>query len=224
MSVSRRPRTDHDTPPSETPGTMEDAISARYQWNPDAMSAALAAHQKLAIRPVFRVILGVLLLMYLLLTVGLPLSMIASPTSSPVVRRNAGFTLVVALLAWGFAIHGVRTRRFLKWRSRRIFRTMAGGGKTFVDWSLGPDQVTVRTGLSAATFFWPAFVKVVETREGFLFYHQASLFNWIPGHAFASEAELKRFIELARARATRYIVLAESQYLGKPDPTGLDEI
>jgi hypothetical protein len=67
------------------------------------------------------------------------------------------------------------------------------------------------------------FVKVVEAPKGFLLYHSIQLFNWIPGHAFASAQELRRFADLARAKVPHYVVLGECQFPAKPEPIGLQE-
>ncbi len=94
----------------------------------------------------------------------------------------------------------------------------------FVEWTIGRDQISIRTSLAASTILWPLFIKVVESPKGFLLYQSIQLFHWIPAHAFASAAELARFADLARARVPNYVVLGRCLFVGKPEPVGLDEL
>jgi YcxB-like protein len=202
---------------------MDDPITARYVWDVEAMTEALAAHRNHSIRPVFRHLLVLLILFYVFLSIGIPIWMIVDSRSLPEARRNATIALVVALVAWGWLISGARSNRFLRWRARKVFRSKPGGSE-FVEWSIGPDQLTNRTNNSASTILWPLFMKVVETPKGFVLYQSIQFFNWIPAHAFASDEAVRRFAELARAKVPQYVVVGECQYVGKPEPIANDEL
>ena len=203
---------------------MDEPISARYVWDPEAFAEALATHQRHSVRPVFRyLLLGLLMLVYGFPSIGIPVWLIVDSRNQPETRRNAAIALVVVVALWAWFIDLVRKKRVLRWRARRAFRSLPGGPQQ-VEWSLGPVELSNRTTNSASTFLWTAFLKVVEDRKGFMLYQSGSFFNWIPGHAFASEAELRRFANLARSRVPNYIVLNECQFPAKPEPIGLDEL
>lgn len=201
---------------------MNDPISARYIWDAEAMTEALAAHQRQSLRPVFRYLLILLMLISLFATIGLPLLIIGVHGFSPDDRRNAIIALFIFDPLWAGLILGIRKRWFLRWHARRVFRSIASGGQS-AEWSIGPDEVSIRTDLSASTLLWPYFIKVVETPKGFMLYQNIQLFHWIPGHAFVSAGELRRFADLARGRVANYVVAGECLFPVKPEPTGRDE-
>jgi hypothetical protein len=202
---------------------MDEPITARFEWNADAMTEAMAAHRRHSLRPVVRALLILFLGLYVVGTVGIPLWLVVDSRISPETRRNAFVAFAVVSLAWVWLIGGIYNNRFLRWKARRVFRSIPGGPQ-FVEWSIGPDQLSNRTTNSASTLLWPLYVKVVEDRNGFMLYQSVQLFNWIPGHAFASEGELRRFADLARARVANYVVVGECRFIGKPQPLGFEEL
>jgi hypothetical protein len=197
-------------------------ISARYEWNSDEMAEALASHQRASVRPFFRALIYLLLLLYLLISFAIPLGMVLRGENPPETRRNGIIALVAVGLIWAWAYHAVRTRKLLRWQARRVFRSKRGGAE-WVEWSITPEDLSNRTALSASTILWPMFVRVVEAPKGFMLYQSIQLFNWIPAHAFASESEMRRFAELARGRVEDFKVLGSCQYPGKPDAPAPDE-
>jgi hypothetical protein len=201
---------------------MDELISARYLWDVEAMTEALATHMRHSLRPIFRFLLILLMLFYAFLSLGIPTWIIVDSRSQPETRRNAAIALIVFLALWAWFIDVFRNKRGLRWRARLAFQSLPGGPQQ-VEWSLGPAELSNRTWNSATTFHWTAFLKVVESRNGFMLYQSAQFFNWIPGHAFASEFELRRFANLARARVPNYVVLGECQFPAKPEPIVVDE-
>ena len=79
---------------------MDEPISRRYLWDAEAMTEALAAHQRHTLRPVFRLILFLLMLFYVFLSVGIPIWLIVDSRSAPETRRNAAIALGVAAFLW----------------------------------------------------------------------------------------------------------------------------
>ena len=55
-----------------------------------------------------------------------------------------------------------------------------------VEWQFSKEEIKSQTALGEATLHWKSFVRVVETREGFLFYPLKNLFHWLPFSAFES--------------------------------------
>jgi hypothetical protein len=202
---------------------MDELISARYFWDVEAMTEALAAHQRHTLRPIFRYLLIFLALLYVFFSIGLPIWVIVDSRSSPETRRTAAIVLVVAVVFWGWLIHAIRSNQFLRWQARWVFRSKPGR-PDFIEWSIGPDQLSNRTTYSASTILWPQFFKVVEAPKGFMLYQNRQFFNWIPGHAFASAGAVRRFAEVARAKVPQYVMVGECQYVGKPEPIATDEL
>ena len=202
---------------------MDEPISARYVWDVEAMTEALAAYQRQSIRPFIRLLSWLLMLCLLFASVFFTTWMMLDSRNPPEIKRNGAIALVVELAVWSWFLDGVRNKRFLRWQARRVFRSKPVGSD-LVEWSIGPEEVSSRTQHSASTILWPLFIKVVETPGGFLLFQSIQLFNWIPGHAFASTDALRRFAELARSRVANYVVLGPCHFPAKPEPIGLDEL
>jgi len=207
------------SPPDFNPAF--DPISARYLWGAEEMAEALSAHNRHMVRPVFRFLLYLILGFYPLVSLVVPVVMACNPENSPETRRNAALIAILAGLFWSWVVVGIRRKSFLRWRTRRIFRSNPNGAG-IAEWSFGPEEVAVRTPLTASTILWPAFIKVVEAPRGFMLYQNSQLFNWVPGHAFRSAGELARFIALARTHVADYRVLRECRFVGKPEASVLD--
>jgi hypothetical protein len=201
---------------------MDDPISARYVWDVEALTQALAAHGRSQLRTPFRYLAYLMTAFAVSASIMIPLWLITE-TRLPESRTGACVALVVILIAWAFIFRSSQTNQLLRWQARWIFRSMPTKSQV-IEWSFGPVESFARTENSSSSILWPLFIKVVEDREGFLMYQSVQLFQWVPGHAFASEAELKRFIELVRSRVANYVVRGECQFPAKPEPVGRDEI
>ena len=129
----------------------------------------------------------------------------------------------VAGMYWVWIIVGLRRRTFLKRKARRVLRSNPALS-TFIDWSIGPDHIIVRTGTAEATLLWPVFMKVVEDPEGFLLFQSTQFYNWIPGRGFTSAGEVRRFADLAREKIPKYVARGECRFVAKPEPIGVDEL
>ncbi len=202
---------------------MDEPISARYVWDAGAMTEALAAHQRQPLPRRWIVFRVVYLLAFFVVLIVLPASLAVDSTSPPESRRNAVLVLIMACSFLSWFVIVVRNKRYLGYKVRKAFRSLPNQAE-FVEWTVAPGQISTRTSLRASTILWPLFIKVVEAPKGFLLYQNMQVFNWIPGHAFASAAELARFAELARAKVPNYVVLGECRFPVKPEPVGLDEL
>jgi hypothetical protein len=211
---------DGDDPRRFSP--MQGPIDARYVWDVEVMTDGLAAHRRHVTWSGHRY-LNMLAGLLLILSIGGLVSMVLVLGMPPEKLESAAIVLLLGILVWGWLISGQRNNRFLRWQARKVFRSVPGGSES-VEWSFGPDEIAMQTTKSASTLLWPVFIKVVEAPKGFLLYHNSQLFNWIPGHAFSSEGELRRFADLARARVPHYVVLGECRFPAKPEPLGLDEL
>lgn len=202
---------------------MDEPISARYVWDADGLTDAWHAHQCHAIRPIVRYPIYLFMLLLIVATLGIPVWLIVDRRSIPEIQRSGAIAFVILAGIWIWYLTGVRNKRFLKWRARKAFRSRPTSSD-LVEWSIGPDELHNRTANAASTILWPLFIKVVESPKGFLLYQSLQFFNWLPGHAFASERELRRFADLARTKVPKYVVVGECRFPSKPEPIGQDEL
>lgn len=200
-----------------------DPISVRYDWNAAEMAIALRMHGKAARRTVLRSVVIALGALEVILFMTAPIMMIVGSRSSPETRRNGAIILLLMTCLIGWLTWAFRTNFFLRWQSRRVFRSLASPSH-LSEWSIDATELRSRTALSAATLLWPAFIKVVESPQGFLLYSQPRFFNWIPAHGFASAGEMARFAALARERATTYQVAGPCVYPVKPDAAAFGDL
>jgi hypothetical protein len=86
-----------------------------------------------------------------------------------------------------------------------------------VAWTIRDTGLANKTTLGDSNVTWSAFVKVVQTGDGFLLYPVSQIFHWLPRHGFVNDADYQRAAELARAHATLFVqnckraVFADSQ-------------
>jgi hypothetical protein len=202
---------------------MDEPISARYEWNAEGYVDAFEAHRKQAGRSVGRFLFRALLVVFALVTVGLPMAVVL--TNGDWASKRG--VLVVWAVLFGYLwvmIYVALWSKAVKLRgARKTFGNLPPEALV-VEWTFAEDQLANRTALSASTYLWPLFLKAVESPKGFLIYQNTNFFNWIPGHGFSSAAEVRRFAELARARIPNYVVLGECQFPAKPEPIGLQEL
>ena len=202
---------------------MEETISARYEWNPDALVDALAVHRRHSTTLLARLGLGLVLAFYFLATIGIPLVIAIRPENPPHMKRNGFIALLVFGSIWYLLYQAVRKKTFQKKAARRAFGANPGL-TSLVEWSADENQISNRTTLSSSTFLWPIFIKALEAPEGFLLYQNRTFFHFIPAHAFDSEGSLRQFADLARTKVPNYVVLGECRFPAKPEPIGLDEL
>jgi hypothetical protein len=92
--------------------------------------------------------------------------------------------LVVLLLLASFPL-------WSRWLVARNWRKSPNAGRTFV-WVISADNLHVDWGGSQSTLGWDQITRVIESKHGLLLYTQPSLANWIPKHAFSSDADLDK--------------------------------
>jgi uncharacterized integral membrane protein len=201
---------------------MDEPISARYEWNEDGLVDSLEAHGKQASGTIGRFVLRALLILFAVVTAGIPLAMLLTPGDWEAKR---GILIVMVVLfgyLWAMFYLALWSKGLKRRNARKAFGKLAAEAR-FVEWTFAEDQVSNQTALSASTYLWPLFHKVVEAPKGFLIYQNINFFHWIPGYAFASADAVRQFAELARAKVPQYSVVGECQYVGKPEPIVTDE-
>jgi YcxB-like protein len=202
---------------------MDEPISVRYEWNAEGYVDASEAHRKQARGSVGRFLFRALLVLFAVVTVGLPLAVVLTAGNWESKRAGLVVWAVVFGYIWGVFYLALWSKAIKLRGARKTFQNLPPEA-LFVEWTFAEDQLANRTALSSSTYLWPVFLKAVESPKGFLIYQNTNFFNWIPGHGFSSAADVRRFAELARAKIPHYVVLGECQFPAKPKPIGLDEL
>lgn len=95
----------------------------------------------------------------------------------------SGIVLLCLLASRSFAVSRYSVRRQFRKRPDQNID---------LEWRFGPDEIQTRSSLGEARFNWSAFVKVIKTPEGLLLYNLTNFFQWLPRHAFESDADFQR--------------------------------
>jgi hypothetical protein len=202
---------------------MDDPISARYEWNAEGLFDALESHRRQLRTTSDRLILGVILFLLALIFAATIWAVLWRPGQWAMKGRFlVGVVVVIgtilAVLYGTFLSKAPRRRA-----ARKAFQHLPAGNR-FVEWWFDESQLSNQTELTASTFLWPVFIKVVESPKGFMLYQNLTFFNWVPAHGFASPEAVRQFAALARSRVANYVVLSECRFPSKPEPIGVDEL
>lgn len=178
------------TAPLESPESIPDVpqvnapVVARYLWTADEFMLAYDAHQQHKCRRGFRVAL-ILLCGVLTGLVWLALG------TSPLFFIGLGCAVGLYLTLFN--------RSLLRWRIRRQFAKRPDS-EAETEWHFTPDSVLVATPSSRSERSWNHFSQMVDSPNGVLLYLNHKMFHWIPHHAFASDVDYTRFLQLAESQ------------------------
>lgn len=157
---------------------MADICTAKFRWTREELVRAMQHHQRLKLRR------GVVLTMkifsaILLLFIGLLLvAWIFLPSTSPP-------PLLVVIILVTFSLYWLTFDLVNAWYWSRGF-SKRPDANIEIDWRFSDAEITMQTPLGTSTVAWKSFFKIVETRDGFLFYPLKNLFHWLPFAAFES--------------------------------------
>jgi hypothetical protein len=197
---------------------MDEPISARRIVTEDDYIAASEAHLRHRSTPITRLGQRFFFGLLILLSLTFPIVMFGDEPRDKKLEALVPMTATIAGLwgAWFWKTRG--------WRVgiRRNVRAIPEDQRR-TEWTFDQDQFVSRNAASSVQTRWSVFKEAVEAPVGFLLYQSAETFSLTPAHAFTSEAELKRFAELARSKIPNYVVLGECQFPAKPEPVGLDD-
>ena len=114
--------------------------------------------------------------------------------------REALSNVIIFSIVGGFmVILPMLVRRYLlKDYARRPDRDM------MVYWEFYSDRITVKNEASSGTFEWRLISRILQVKEGFLFYKGDHLSNWLPVHAFQTESDKEAFIFMARSNVPQF--------------------
>lgn len=157
---------------------MSITCTARYVWTQDELVTGMQRHYSVKFRNEFRMLLKVTCALLLAFTLIVVLVSIVYPYDKPAPYWSL-------ILTMGICIYGLVYDRINVWFWKRNFRKRPDA-ETDVEWVFAEDVLKTKTSIGEGTIQWKAFIKVAETRDGFLFYSMKNFFHWIPFHSFDS--------------------------------------
>ena len=96
-----------------------------------------------------------------------------------------------------FCVYWLMIDRMKAWDSSRGFKKRPDANLE-IEWQFSEANIKSRTELGEATVDWKSFLRVVESREGFLFYPLENFFHWVPFSAFESADCIEKVREFVR--------------------------
>ncbi|MEP6913199.1 MAG: YcxB family protein [bacterium] len=176
---------------------MSEICKAKYRWTREEHLRAMRYHYRLKLRRVLLLMkvfsvsllafMGIVLLVWVLFESSSPSSL---PSSSPP-------PFWALLLLTIFCLYWLTIDRLNAWNATRGFSKRPDANMQ-VEWQLSHEKIQLWSELNEATLDWKSFLRVVESKEGFLFYSLQNLFNWLPFSAFESPDCIARVREFIR--------------------------
>lgn len=168
---------------------MPDTCKAKYRWTREEHLRAMRNHYRLKLRRVLLIMkvfaVSLLAFMGLVLVAWLLLE-----STSPPPFWALGLLVI-------FCVYWLTIDRMNAWNATRGFGKRPDAN-TQVEWEFSQDKLKLRTDLGEATFDWKSILRVVESRDGFLFYSLKNLFQWLPFSAFESAECIERVREFIK--------------------------
>jgi hypothetical protein len=94
------------------------------------------------------------------------------------------------------------TPLLVRWEATKRFRQNPSANMKVV-WRFDEQKVEDSTDGASSVRVWNKFIEIREVDEGFLFFPQPRLAQWLPKSAFSSEADLCGLRELIRASGVK---------------------
>ena len=122
-------------------------------------------------------------------------------TDSPIMYYAVVWLLIMAGLVFGMPL-------IIKGVLRRRFKSTPALDKA-IQFSIDTEGVKLRIeGLSESSIKWTGYLRVARTPQGFLFFQNDQVYNWLSNHAFSSDRDEDAVATLASMHAAEYVDLA----------------
>jgi len=156
---------------------MPETCKAKYRWTREQLTIAMRHHQATKLRRGVALMMKIFSIILLSFIVVVLLAWILLPsTSAP------PWALLLLVI---FCFYLLMFDRVNAWSWGRRFGKRPDA-EMEVEWEFSKKEIKTQSALGEATLQWKGFVKVVEARDGFLFYPLEKLFHWMPFSAFES--------------------------------------
>jgi hypothetical protein len=164
-------------------------MTARYTWTADELIIAQGMHSRHSLSRPFRyTVIGFLVLIFLAGTIALFHEGPLSPA--------AGMVIVPLYFAF---LRGY----YQKWIVKRQFGQRPDKDAR-LDWSFTSSGILLVSSNGAKSEVpWSSFSKAVIGSNGTLLYPNAQIFQWLPHHAFDSDATYQEFVNLVRSNVSK---------------------
>ena len=154
---------------------MEQPVTVKFCWSADNLYQGYRYSLRQHWRPMFRVAFSTAI--YIVAVLGIAAGIVAYSQGD----FSAGFIICPLLgLFWLLRL------RMLRWLVRRQFAKRPDRDME-IEWEIGPDKLLVRSPIVRSEISWKAFVKVVRTPLGIMFYPINQVFHYLPRRGFASD-------------------------------------
>jgi hypothetical protein len=177
---------------------MEQPVAIRFRWTADELVQAYRFHFRHTCRPAFRFLLH--FFFGVILVGGVLMILSSGPKGKAPLPVSIGF---LAVGVYYFAIRPFERR----WMIRREFAKRPDKDSE-IEWQADVNKIQARSVLFHGEISWQAITKLVRTPTGIMLYSTETQYHWIPRHAFASDAEFERFIELAKSKVQKFYHVA----------------
>jgi hypothetical protein len=189
--------TDHLAVP-EDPRT--DCVIVRYETTPRVAWDAVRAMFRSQLSPGTKLALELMRALLFLLSFYMLWICLAPPKGGPAPPGLVGLSLFLMLFTlFGPWLYGVGIRLAARRRSSRTPEK-----ERWIEWTISPDEVWVRTYSIESRVKWSAFRRVVEHARGLIFLVGPNQGLWLPASAIPSESEANFIVDCARRCVSRY--------------------
>lgn len=179
-----------NVPGQSEPNSIPEPVIARFLWTEDELQVALRNYYQHAGWRFAR--LGLICLCGVAMLASLVIFATWNvPEDFAVIPVVSGIVLICLLASRGLTVSRYSVRRQFRKRPDQ---------NVDLEWRFGPDEIQTRSSLGESRFNWSAFVKVIKTPEGLLLYSLTNFFQWLPRHAFESDADFQRVTTWAQQK------------------------
>jgi hypothetical protein len=168
---------------------MSDEVIVRFKWTADELRTGMKCHYRAQYSQFVRVLFWSSL--YGATIFGAIATFHSGTESSGFSALMYGLCAIVLLR---FVVPGTLRRQFSKRPDHN----------SEIEWRISDEGIKTKTNHSNAEQSWAAFAKVIQTKDGFLFYPTLRIFHWLPRSGFASDADFDRLSQLAQKNAGCY--------------------
>ena len=168
---------------------MSDEITVRFKWTADEYMVGMKSHYRAQYPRIVHIIFWGFL--YLTVIAGLVATILLG-------MDGGGFGImcygIIALFCF---------RVLQPWLLRRQFSKRPDGAAG-IEWRISDEGLKSSTPNGKGEQNWAAFLKVVQTPSGFIFYPTAQIFQWLPRSGFASDSDFDRLAQIAQKNAGNF--------------------
>ena len=157
---------------------MAEVCTAKFRWTREEYIRAMQEHQRQKLRRPILLTIQIFSAILLLVVVAIVLASVFLPSTS----RPPILGVIILVL---FSLYWLTFERFNPWYWSRGF-SKRPDANIEIEWHFSKTGITMQSSLGTGNVTWNSFVKIVETRDGFLFYPLKKLFHWLPFAAFES--------------------------------------